>query len=166
MALELTVSDENKQLLLSNSTFVPYVLDALLLDPAHPRAGNSPEVKAWCQTHHTHCAPSGTLPTPFGILICLDASQISFRIIGLTAQCVHVCTGLAQLAMHPPSREALLQDASVTPALQAVAEDGFSEEARDLAAAALAALSDKTLTMVIEGQKRMASHLTKHLLGN
>ena len=49
----------------------------------------------------------------------------------------------------------MLQDASVTPALQVVAKDGFSEEARDLASAALAALSDRTLTMLMEGQKHV-----------
>jgi hypothetical protein len=56
MALELAVSDKNKHLLLSNCDFIPYLVDALLLDPAHPRAGDSPRVKAWCQQHHTECA--------------------------------------------------------------------------------------------------------------
>ena len=39
------------------------------------------------------------------------------------------------------------------PALRAVAESGLSAEARELAGAALLALSDKKLEMVTEGQK-------------
>jgi hypothetical protein len=39
MALELTISDENKPLLLANKTFIPYLVDALLVDQGHPRAG-------------------------------------------------------------------------------------------------------------------------------
>eukprot|EP01052_Picozoa_sp_SAG31_P046191 SAG31_NODE_8732_length_1398_cov_0.995381_1_plen_381_part_01 len=37
--LELCVSDRNKSLLLANTTFIPYLMDGLLLDPNHPRAG-------------------------------------------------------------------------------------------------------------------------------
>ena len=55
MTLELCVSDENKPLLLSNPDFIPYLVDALLLDPAHPRAGMKQELKSWCQTHHAEC---------------------------------------------------------------------------------------------------------------
>eukprot|EP01046_Picozoa_sp_COSAG06_P070063 COSAG06_NODE_19412_length_839_cov_5.790541_2_plen_89_part_01 len=38
MALELCISDANKPLLLANRDFLPYVVDALLLDADHPRA--------------------------------------------------------------------------------------------------------------------------------
>ena len=62
---------------------------------------------------------------------------------------------LAQLAVFKPAREALLQDGSVVPALEAVAQAGLSEAARELAAAALAALSDKKLMLVTEGQKHV-----------
>lgn len=55
MALELCVSDENKPLLLANPEFVPYLVDALLLEPDHPRAGMKPELKSWCQEHHAEC---------------------------------------------------------------------------------------------------------------
>jgi len=55
MALELCVSDENKPLLLANPAFIPYLVDALLLDADHPRAGMKPELKSWCQTHHAEC---------------------------------------------------------------------------------------------------------------
>ena len=84
MALELCVSDENKPLLLDNPDFIPYLVDALLLDPDHPRAGMKQELKSWCQEHHVEC--------------------------------------LAQLAVFEPAREALRQDPSVIPALEAVAE--------------------------------------------
>ena len=97
--------------------FIPYLLDALLLDPEHPRAGMKKELKTWCQQHH--------------------------------------CEALAQLAVHDASREALLGDGSVVPALHAVVETGLSERARELAAAALTALSDKKLEVVTEGQKHV-----------
>ena len=67
----------------------------------------------------------------------------------------HHVEALAQLAVHDASREALLRDASVVPALQAVAETGLSEVARELAAAALTALSDKKLEVVTGGQKHV-----------
>ena len=47
------------------------------------------------------------------------------------------------------------RDGSVVPALEAVAATGLSEQARELAAAALSALSDKKLVMVAEGQKHI-----------
>ena len=114
MALELCISDENKPLLLANKDFVPYLVDALLLGPDHPRAAMKDELKIWCQHHHTEC--------------------------------------LAQLAVYEPAREALLADPTVVPALRAVAEAGMSAEARELAGAALLALSDKKLEMATEGQ--------------
>jgi hypothetical protein len=55
MALELCISDSNKPLLLANRDFLPYVVDALLLDADHPRAGMKPELKSWCQQHHAEC---------------------------------------------------------------------------------------------------------------
>ena len=115
--LELTISDKNKPLLLANKEFVPYLVDALLLDPDHPRAGMEEGHKIWCQEHHVEC--------------------------------------LAQLAVYEPAREALLQDPTVVPALRAVSESGLSAEARELAGAALLALSDKKLEMAMEGQKHV-----------
>ena len=111
------VSDKNKPLLLQNSACIPYLVDALLLDSDHPRAGMKEELKAWCQQHHVEA--------------------------------------LAHLAVHDTSREALLCDGSVVPALQAVAETGLNKDARELAAAALTALSDKKLEVVTEGQKHV-----------
>ena len=55
MTLELCVSDENKPLLLANPDFIPYLVDALLLDADHPRAGMKQELKVWLQTHHAEC---------------------------------------------------------------------------------------------------------------
>ena len=50
---------------------------------------------------------------------------------------------IEQLAVYPPGREALLQDPSVTDALQEVADKGWTDEAREHAAGALMALSDQ-----------------------
>ena len=55
MALELCISDANKPLLLAHRDFLPYVVDALLLDPDHPRADMKLELKIWCQQHHAEC---------------------------------------------------------------------------------------------------------------
>jgi hypothetical protein len=55
MALELCISDTHKPLLLANPDFIPYLVDALLLDPDHPRAGMKHELKSWCQEHHAEC---------------------------------------------------------------------------------------------------------------
>ena len=67
----------------------------------------------------------------------------------------HHCEALAQLAVHDDSREALLRDGSVIPALEAVSKSGLCEKARELAAAALVALSDKKLEMLTDGQKHV-----------
>ena len=115
-AAQLCVSDARKPLLLSNSAFVPYLVDSLLLDSEHPRANMKEDLRVWCQEHHA--------------------------------------TALAQLAVHADSRESLLLDGSVVPALQVVAKDGLSEAARETAAAALSALSDKQLVMVVDGHQK------------
>lgn len=54
-AIELCKSDHHKRLLLNNADFVPYLVDALLLDPTHPRAGLKEELKSWCQATHAEC---------------------------------------------------------------------------------------------------------------
>ena len=114
-ALELCISDAHKPLLLDNPVFLPYLVDALLLDADHPRAAMQPQLKSWCQDHHAEC--------------------------------------LAQLAVFEPARDALRQDPSVIPALEAVSEGGLSAEARQFAQAALLALSDKELNHVdVDGQ--------------
>ena len=55
MVLELCSSDANKPLLLASPDFIPNLVDALLLDPDHPRAGMTQELKTWCQEHHAEC---------------------------------------------------------------------------------------------------------------
>ena len=115
-AAQLCVSDAHKPLLLSNSAFIPYLVDSLLLDSEHPRANMKENLRVWCQEHHV--------------------------------------AALAQLAVHADSREALLLDGSVVPALQVVANEGLSESARETAAAALSALSDKQLVMLADGNQK------------
>ena len=48
-----------------------------------------------------------------------------------------------------------MRDGSVVPALETVAGSGLTQESRELAAAALSALSDKKLVMAVEGQKHI-----------
>ena len=67
----------------------------------------------------------------------------------------HHCEALAQLAVHDGSREALLRDGSVVAALETVAGSGLTQECRELAAAALSALSNQQLVMAVEGQKHI-----------
>ena len=67
----------------------------------------------------------------------------------------HHCEALAQLAVHEGSREALLRDGFVVPALETVAASGLTQAARELATAALSALSDKKLVMAAGGQKHI-----------
>ena len=62
---------------------------------------------------------------------------------------------LAQLALFPPGRDALLQNPAVSEALVSVSEQGMSEQARDHASAALMALSGDELQMRTEGQKHL-----------
>ena len=116
MALELCISDANKPLLLSNLDFIPYLVDALLINPSHPRAEMMEELRSWCQVHHAEC--------------------------------------FTHLAVFAPAREALRQDPSVIPALQAVAEAGLSAEARKYADAALLALSDQELHALADGEQK------------
>jgi hypothetical protein len=54
-----------------------------------------------------------------------------------------------------PAQEALRQDGSVLPALQAVVHGGMSAEAQQFAERALMALSGKELQTVTEGQKHV-----------
>ena len=116
-ALELCISDQNKPLLLNEPTFIAYLVDALLLDPQHPRQKLKHELKVWLQTMHAEC--------------------------------------INQLALFGPGREALLADASVAAALEAVAKSGLCEQSREFAAAALLALSDKELVMDTEGENHV-----------
>lgn len=57
-AAQLTVSDAWKPLLIANERFIPYCVDALLLDEEHPRAGMKEGLKIWCQEHHCEACKS------------------------------------------------------------------------------------------------------------
>jgi hypothetical protein len=101
--LNLAVSDANKALLLRNPAFVAHLLDGLLLDPAHPRrtgelAGNNQGVTV-----------------PVASEACAAAVQRDFA------------EGLQQLSLFAPGREALLGDARVRPALEALARGGATQ---------------------------------------
>lgn len=54
---ELCVSDRHKQLLLNESSFLPYLVDALAAgyDPRHPRYKLQHELKVWIETTHVDC---------------------------------------------------------------------------------------------------------------
>ena len=139
--LNLCVSDTNKELLLGAEGVIPLLVDSLLLDPQHPRKDN---VAIFGETNWEAAkGPVQRVSSPLG----LRASR---------APCVHHLTrdvlcalaqdfaeAIAQLAMFPPGREALLQDPTVAEALQQVVADGWTSEARLSAESALAALSDR-----------------------
>ena len=42
-------------LLLANPSFLPYLLDGLMLEPSHPRAGLPEVMKTWVQDTHSEC---------------------------------------------------------------------------------------------------------------
>ena len=69
-------------------------------------------------------------------------SQPNFEAIAPVVQ-RDVAEAIAQLAMFPPGRTALLQDPTVVEALQQVAAEGWEDEARNHAQSALAALTDR-----------------------
>ena len=53
--LELMISDVNKPLLIASAGFIPYLLDALLLNPNHPRSNLPEPLKIWLQETHAEC---------------------------------------------------------------------------------------------------------------
>jgi hypothetical protein len=90
MALELCVSDANKPLLLAHRDFLPYVVDALLLDADHPRAGMKLELKSWCQQHHAECLAQLAVYAPARETLRADPSVVpaleAVAECGLTAE--------------------------------------------------------------------------------
>jgi hypothetical protein len=77
--------------------------------------------------------------------------------------CQDFAEAIAQLAMYPPGREALLQDPSVAEALHQVAAEGWEEEARMHAQAALVALSDRQPDA---GHAEQAHGRNKHVMAS
>jgi hypothetical protein len=67
---------------------------------------------------------------------------------------------IAQLAMFPPGREALLQDLTVAEALHQVAAAGWTDEAKLYAESALLAMSDRQPDADHHGQ----NHAQKHIM--
>lgn len=110
--LNLSVSEINKDLLLNAEGFIPLLVDSLLLDPDHPRRNNDT------------------------LLGSTDFEAVKGPVQRDFAEAI------AQFALYPRGHEALLQDSTVTQALQQVAAEGWEQEARAHAEAALAALVD------------------------
>ena len=102
MALELCISDENKPLLLNHPGFVPYLLDALLIDPSHPRAEMKEELRSWCQAHHCECLAQLAVFEPACEALRQDPSVIqaleAVAEIGLSAE-ARDCAQRALLAL-------------------------------------------------------------------
>eukprot|EP01048_Picozoa_sp_COSAG05_P002803 COSAG05_NODE_122_length_17611_cov_47.044655_1_plen_598_part_00 len=111
--LNLAVSDMNKELLLKCKGFIPLLVDSLLLDPEHPRMENT---------------------TMMGTT---DWERVKAPVQRDFTEAI------AQLAMFPPGREALLQDSTVAEALQQVAVVGWTTESQAFAQSALLALSGR-----------------------
>lgn len=66
---------------------------------------------------------------------------------------------IAQVATFPPGREALLQDSTVTEALRRVSAEGWTDEARMSAKAALLAMSDRQPQAYHEQQHQGQKHI-------
>ena len=64
MALDLCVSDKNKELLLANPAFIPYLISGLVLGVDHPRADLKDDIKLWNQTMHAECFAQLALFSP------------------------------------------------------------------------------------------------------
>jgi hypothetical protein len=64
MTLDLCVSDKNKELLLANPTFIPYLISGLILGVDHPRADLKDDTKLWTQTVHAECFAQLALFSP------------------------------------------------------------------------------------------------------
>ena len=75
LGLDLSVSDSNKPLLLKGGV-IPYLVDALLLEPTHPRASMAEEQRSWCQTYHIECIAQLAMFEPAAEALRQDASVI------------------------------------------------------------------------------------------
>jgi hypothetical protein len=64
MTLDLCVSDKNKELLLANPAFIPYLISGLVLGVDHPRADLKDDIKLWNQTMHAECFAQLALFSP------------------------------------------------------------------------------------------------------
>ena len=64
----------NKPLLLANQAFIPYLINGLFVDPAHPRADLKHEIKLWNQEHHAECLAQLVLFPPGKVALRQDSS--------------------------------------------------------------------------------------------
>ena len=78
------------QMLLANESFVPYLVDGLLLNPAHPRAGLDPELKAWLQRTHAECLAQLALFPPGRAALRGDAAVL--EALEALAEVQHTCS--------------------------------------------------------------------------
>ena len=91
---------------------------------------------------------------------CVSAAA-AFRLLShLTRSGCTDAECLAQLALWPDGREALLRDGSVVDALQAVRDQGLSDQSKEIAANALLSLSDEPppVPSAEEGEHIMMSY--------
>eukprot|EP01052_Picozoa_sp_SAG31_P006570 SAG31_NODE_303_length_18065_cov_5.733107_12_plen_391_part_00 len=113
--LAVSVSDHHKTLLLANPDVIPLLVSCLFLDPNHPRGLRAKEI----------LKNEAAVPTPLEVQAVLQRANAET---------------LQQLALHGPSKEALLGNGAAMAALEAVAERGMTEEAKEHACGALIAL--------------------------
>lgn len=119
-------SDKHKLLLLKAPGIFELVALGMFVDPEHPMGPNP--------------APPQQ-PTP-------AAMQAIYQRNYTEAAC--------QLALFPPGREALREQAAILKALEEVAERGLTPEAQEFAQGALMALSDKEMqATAAEGPKHI-----------
>jgi len=108
------VSDLHKNLVLANPDAIPHLLSGLFLDPDHPMGLRAKEI----------LGPQA-IPTPGDVQAVYQQNYAE---------------ALAQLALFPAGKDALIADESVTAALEAVVEQGLSQEAQEFARGALIGL--------------------------
>eukprot|EP01043_Picozoa_sp_COSAG02_P023040 COSAG02_NODE_1218_length_13814_cov_250.988844_7_plen_559_part_00 len=113
--LSLSVSDRHKPLLLNNSTTIPHLILNLFLDQDHPKGLRAKEV----------LQSEVATPTP------IEVQQLYQE---------KYANALHHIALWEPGRAALLRDPAVTTALDAVAKQGMTEQAKEHARGALIAL--------------------------
>jgi len=83
--LELCISDKSKPLLLANTTFIPYLINGLFLDPDHPRADLKDEIKLWNQETHVECFAQLAL-FHLGRDALLDSPAVSDALVAVSEQ--------------------------------------------------------------------------------
>ena len=110
----LCVSDHHKTLLLRNPDLIPHLLTGLFLDPDHPKGLKAQEILG------PHAAP-----TPLEV-------QAVFQ--------ERYAEALAQLALFPAGKDALLADEAAVAALEELVERGMTDETKEFARNALIGL--------------------------